>query len=682
MRFVEDLALAVTECRHTEIEMPDGTKLAARIWMPEMARNSPVPAILEYIPYRKSDHTIRRDSMMHRYIAGHGYACIRVDLRGSGDSEGILRDEYLETELVDGACVIEWIASQSWCTGDVGMIGISWGGFNGLQIAARQPPALKAVITVCSTDDRYAEDVHYMGGCLLGDNVSWAAQMFAYNSLPPDPANVGEKWRNMWFQRLEANEPWLGIWLEHQYRDDYWRHGSICEDWSAIKCPVMAASGWADGYTNAVFRMMENLQVPRLGLVGPWSHKYPHIGEPGPAIGFLQECLRWWDRWLKGIDTGIMNEPMVRAWMQESIPPTTLAATRPGRWVGETEWPSPRIETRAYALSSLGRLVDEPRMEQVAIAADRDEDFSLSLQSPLTNGLFAGKWCSYAATPDLPHDQRQEDGGALVFDSDRLDENIEILGAPIVELEYKADQPLAVVALRISDVQPDNKVTRVSYGVRNLSHDDDHRVLRRIDTGRKYRTSIQLNHMAQVFPKGHRIRLAVSTSYWPLIWPAPKAVRLRVFTSGCRLYLPVRPKRAADARIAFQPAEASPPVHVEQRSATQHNWHVIYDLAKDRHTLHVVDDGGTEHISDNEIDYETKTEEWYSSVGDDFQSISAEVRSTRGLRRGDWRTRVKNRTRLNCTEEHFHLTAELDAYEGDQRVYSRNWDRRISRRGV
>ena len=271
--------------------MADGIRLAARIWMPEDATTHPVPAILEYIPYRKRDSTRVRDALMHPYFAGHGYACVRADLRGSGDSEGLLQDEYLQQELDDGIEILRWLSRQPWCNGDVGMIGISWGGFNGLQIAALRPPPLKAVISVCSTDNRYSDDIHHMGGCLLGDNLSWASTMFAYNSCPPDPDVVGEQWRQMWLQRLQGSSLWLDTWLRHQRRDSYWRHGSICENYAAITCPVYAISGWADGYSNTVFRLLTHLQVPRKGLIGPWGHKYPHIGVPGPAIGFLQEAI-------------------------------------------------------------------------------------------------------------------------------------------------------------------------------------------------------------------------------------------------------------------------------------------------------------------------------------------------------------------------------------------------------
>jgi putative CocE/NonD family hydrolase len=268
--------------------------------MPEDAEANPVPAIVEHLPYRKRDGTIARDQLTHPYFAGHGYASIRVDMRGNGDSEGLMDDEYTEQELQDACDVIAWAASQTWCNGNVGMMGISWGGFNGLQVAAKQPPALKAVITLCSTVDRYADDIHYKGGCLLNENFGWASTMLSYSSRPPDPAIAGDnRWRDLWLSRLE-NEPFLGpLWLSHQRRDAYWKRGSVCEDYSAIHAAVLSIGGWHDGYRNTISNLVSNLKTPVRGIVGPWIHKYPHFAGPQPAIGFLQEALRWWDRWLK-----------------------------------------------------------------------------------------------------------------------------------------------------------------------------------------------------------------------------------------------------------------------------------------------------------------------------------------------------------------------------------------------
>jgi putative CocE/NonD family hydrolase len=667
LKIVSPLPRKIREIEHTWIPMPDGIRLGARIWLPENAGAHPVPGILEYIPYRKRDGTRLRDEVHHRYFAAHGYACVRVDLRGSGDSEGVLADEYLQQELEDGVSVIRWIAKQAWCCGTVGMIGISWGGFNGLQIAAMQPPELRAIVTVCSTDDRYTDDVHYMGGCLLGDNLSWASTMFAYNSLPPDPAIVGERWREMWRQRLEAGGPWLEAWLKHQHRDEYWMHGSVCENFAAVRVPVMTVSGWADGYSNAVLRLLANLTGPRLGLIGPWSHKYPHSGVPGPAIGFLQECLRWWDQWLKGIETGIMNEPMLRVWMMESMPPTTFYHQRYGRWVSEPSWPSSEIGVRRLRFAPY-RLT--PPETPVAEAP-------LTVRSPLSVGLFAGKWCSYSATPDLPHDQREEDGGALTFTSDPLAAPLEILGAPVAELDLAADRPVAMIAVRLSDVQPDDKATRATYGLLNLTHRDGHGRPSPLEPGRRYRVRVRLNDIAQVFPQGHRLRISISTSYFPLAWPPPEPVRLTIFAGASELLLPERPPRKES--VAFEEPEGAASGTLRKLSETHHNWRVIRDLAQDRSTLEVVNDNGLFQLEDIELKLRSTNKEWYTYQGDDFSSARGETLWRRGSRRRDWEVETITRMVLGCDPSRFKLSAELDAYENRKLVHSRYWDMEIAR---
>jgi len=670
---IDELPVQVQEDENAWIPMPDGVRLAARIWRPR-DESLRVPAIVEYIPYRKRFGTAVRDEIMHRYLAGHGYACVRVDLRGSGESEGVLEDEYLQQELDDGCAVLRWLAEQPWCTGKVGMMGKSWGGFNSLQIAALQPPELHAVVAVCASDDRFADDVHHMGGCLLGDNISWASVMFAYNSLPPDPALVGESWKSMWMQRLEGSGLWLGKWLRHQRRDDYWRHASISGDYDDVRCPVYAVSGWADGYSNAVFRMMEKLSVPRKGLIGPWSHKYPHEGIPGPAIGFLQELLCWWDHWLKGEENGIMDEPMLRVWMQDSVPPTTYYAERPGRWVAEEEWPSPRIEEHACGLSR-NRLM-KPQ--------DVSSSFRRTVQSPLTLGLFAGKWCSYAAGPDLAHDQREEDGGALVFQGEPLEEAIEIMGAPVVELEVEVDQPVAMIAARLSDVAPDDKATRVTFGLQNLTHRDSSECPTPLEPGKRYRVRVEMNGIAHRFPAEHRLRLSLSTSYWPLAWPPPRPVRLRVYTGESRFLLPQRPPREADEELRpFGRAEGASRPSVTHVEASHDNWLVHRDLAADKSMLEVVNDRGTYRLDAIDLLVQASSVEQYSSVADDFSSPRAEVVWERSLGRDDWQIRTVTRTVLTCTPTEFRLHANIDAYElfeeGERRVFCRDWDQVIPR---
>ncbi|MFE8992315.1 CocE/NonD family hydrolase [Streptomyces collinus] len=676
MRYVTTLPYETKEEEHVTIPMSDGVRLSAHIWRPTSSDQEPVPAVLEYIPYRKRDLTAVRDSVHHPYLAGHGYACVRVDLRGTGDSEGVLRDEYLEREQADAEEILAWLAEQHWCDGGTGMMGISWGAFAALQVAARRPPSLKAIAIASFTDDRHADDMHYMGGALLSDNLAEAGTMFAYGTCPPDPAVVGDRWRGMWHERLENTEPWVLEWLRHQRRDDYWRHASVCEDYASVRCPVLASSGWADGYSNAVTRLLGNLDVPRKGLIGPWSHKFPHLGEPGPAIGYLQELVRWWDHWLKGVDNGVMDGPMLLAWMQDSVPPSTSYEERPGRWVGEPDWPSPHIRPETHPLTrhTIGSA-------QEATAVPAEGGAAMTVRSPLSVGQFAGKWASYNAPPDLPYDQREEDGGSLVFDSEPLTEPVEILGSPSVELDLTVSEPVALVAARLSDVSPDGSATRVSYGILNLTRRDGTESPEPLEPGRRYRATIPLNGVAQSFPPGHRIRLSLSTSYWPLAWPAPKPALLGVHEHSSTLTLPVRPVNEPDevASSPFGEPEGTPPLAMTQVTPPEERWDVKRDLIDYRSELDIVKDRGTVRFEDIGLEAGRRAHERYTAVADDFTSVGGETTWTMRFHRDDWDVRVVTSTRLTCDETDFFVDATLDAYEGDRRVFSRTWNETVPR---
>ncbi|MCT9139474.1 CocE/NonD family hydrolase [Streptomyces violarus] len=678
MRYVTNLPYATKEDEHVTIPMSDGVGLSAHIWRPTSSDQEPVPAVLEYIPYRKRDLTAVRDSIHHPYLAGHGYACVRVDLRGTGDSEGVLRDEYLEREQEDAEEVLAWLAEQPWCDGGTGMMGISWGAFAALQVAARRPPGLKAIAIASFTDDRHADDMHYMGGALLSDNLAEAGTMFAYATCPPDPAVVGDRWREMWHERLEHTEPWVLEWLRHQRRDDYWRHASVCEDYTSVRCPVLASSGWADGYSNAVTRLLGNLDVPRKGLIGPWSHKFPHLGEPGPAIGYLQELVRWWDHWLKDVDNGVMDGPMLRTWMQESVPPSTSYEERPGRWVGEPDWPSPHIQPAVHPLTrhTIGRPQEATTDEGKAPDGE-----ALTVQSPLSVGQFGGKWASYNAPPDLPYDQREEDGGSLVFDTEPLTEQVEILGSPSVELDLSVSEPVAMVAARLSDVSPDGAATRVSYGILNLTRRDSTEAPEPLEPGRRYRATIPLNGVAQAFPPGHRIRLSLSTSYWPLAWPPPKPALLSVHEHSSTLTLPVRPVDEPDEvpSSPFGEPEGTPPLTTSQLTPPEERWEVKRDLVDYHAELDIVKDRGTVRFDDIGVEAGRRAHERYTAVADDFTSASGESTWTMRFQRDDWDVRVVTHTQLRCDETDFFVDATLDAYEADRRVFSRTWNEKVPR---
>ena len=654
------------------IPLSDDTRLAARIWLPDDAEQNPVPAILEYLPYRRQDGTAVRDALTHPYFAGHGYASVRVDMRGSGDSDGVLLGEYLQQEQDDALEIIDWITAQPWCAGTVGMIGISWGGFNGLQIAARRPPALKAIVSIASTDDRYADDIHHMGGCLLNDNAAWNAAMFSINTTPPDPAVHGERWRDIWRQRLEGSGFWFEDWMQHLTRDEFYKHGSVCENYADIEAAVYAVGGWADGYSNAVFRLLAGLDAPCKGLVGPWAHKYPHFAEPGPAIGFLQECLRWWDYWLKGKDTGIMDEPRLRCWMEDPVPPRTHYVERPGRWVAEDAWPSPRIEPSTWYLNRGG------------LAQNPGESKRLQISSPLSIGLMAGQWCPHGLDPDLAGDQRPEAGGSLVFDSEALDEDIEILGAPIIELEIDCDQQQGMVAVCLSEILPDGAATRISYGLLNLSHRDSHEFPEALEPGKPYRIRLQLNETAHRFAAGNRIRIAVSSSYWPIAWPSPHKTTLGLVTGESSLTLPLRPENAADAELApFAAAEGAVALDMTPERAPGYRWTIEKDMISGNVTMNQwFDEGRTIYNEHDGWTVESTHDEYFTIHPDDPNSASVDLTWTESFERGDWRVSSRTHTRMTSTPSHFVVTAELEAREGDEVIHSQTWRREFARNQV
>ncbi len=532
------------------IPLPDGIRLHARVWLPVDCGEEPVPALLEYLPYRLDDWTSFRDSERHPYYAAHGYASVRVDIRGTGSSEGFFDDEYSETELADAEAVIAWLAAQSWCTGRVGMFGISWGGFNSLQLAQRAPEALDAIVTVCSTDDRYDNDVHYMGGALLGiDMAAWSAAMFAFGARPPRPEVVGKGWVERWRERLDRMQPLAPVWMAHQDRDDYWRRGSVCEDYGSVRAAVLAVGGWADPYRGTVLRLLENLSSPRKGIIGPWSHQYPERDKaPGPHIGFLQETLRWWDRWLKDIDTGVEDDADLRVWINHSMPPQTHIAEREGHWLAVPSWTSaPESTSLAFQDAQLR-------------APTNDAGDSVTIRSPWDTGQDAGRFFPVGNQADLPPDQRAEDGRSVCLDFPVGDQPVTILGCPSVRVRLTSDTERANLIVRLCEVTPEGTSTLITRGVLNLARRhgmDRNDPMRR---GAVHNALVPLVAIGHQFAPGNTIRVAFSNHYWPWIWPHEANGSITMLLDQGALELPMAPPTGPPVR--FEPAEHARPLEV------------------------------------------------------------------------------------------------------------------------
>jgi uncharacterized protein len=652
------------------IPMPDGVKIAARIWLPEDAERNPVPALMEYIPYRKRDSTRIGNERQHPYYASYGYACIRPDIRGSGDSEGLPMDEYEKPEQDDAVEIIAWVAKQPWCNGKVGMFGISWGGFSSLQVAARRPPALKAIITHCSTDDRYTDDAHYTGGCINECMFyGWGVQHTANGARPPDPAIVGDRWREMWMERLNHLDFYVGNWLSHQHRDAFWKHASVDEDYSSITCAVYAQGGWVDPYRCTVPRMLANLKCPRKGLVGPWGHQYPHQADtPGPAIDWLTEALRWWDHWLKGVDTGIMDEPMFRVWMQPK--PAMLGMHEvPGRWVAEDVWPSPRIKPSKFFLNERG------------LETNPGTDVPKMLLPLQTVGTTAPRWYSPDVDVELPTDQRIDDARSLTFDSAPLKQGFEILGAPAVTLDLAVDKPVAFLAVRLNEVEPDGESRRITYNILNLTHRNGHEFPTALEPGKRYRIRIQLQDCAHSFSAGKRIRIAMSTTYWPAFWPSPEPVTLTLYAGKSELELPVRPPREEDARLkpfgqAYVPQASGVTTLKEGTAATKD---FEWDVASQKLTSHSSRDTGRVRLDATGTELFGTFSEVTEIVDRDPTSARIVVERTDGYKRGDWDIKIKAVLRMNVSQDDLLFLGELQAMEGAKEVFAKRWDRKIPR---
>jgi putative CocE/NonD family hydrolase len=653
------------------IPMPDGTRLAGRAWLPSWASpERPVPALLELIPYRTRDLTAPRDEALHGTFAANGYASVRVDIRGSGDSEGLIPGEYLAQELQDGADIIAWLAVQPWCTGAVGMFGNSWGGFNALQVAALRPPALRAIITSCSTDDRFTDDMHWMGGALLTDMLDWGCTFLTWMALPPDPAVTGPSWRERWLERiaLAVDAPAVVDWIAHQERDAFWRHGSLNEAYGDITVPVLAVGGWQDGYSNAIPRLLAGLSGPRMGVVGAWAHGYPHAAPPGPNIDFFALAVRWWDRWLRDDPAALDGLPAYQAFVAEGLPPEPFYAEAPGRWVAEDAWPSPRVRPARWALDEGGVLAP------VGGPGSSGPEAIVEVRTDQTVGVAAGEWCPFGTGgrgPELPGDQAPDDARSVCFDSDALRERVEILGAPIVRLSIPADAWPGLVVVRLCDVWPDGRSTRVTYAVRHVGAPGDPGPADGV-------LEVRLNDAGHAFLPGHRIRIALSTTSWPMVWPEAVPSTLAFLTGASELELPIRPvdaaPEAADLGAAWRPAP-----RVDVLAAGRHER--VVEADGDRQIVRNTIDGGRSRVLATGVTCGTRAEDIASMAEGD--PLSARMTSERRvtLEHPDGTTvAVTGWLELTATAVTWELRGRLRAEERDAFVADRTFERSIPRR--
>lgn len=653
--------------KEVSIRMPDGVLLAADIWLPKgHGDQGRFPVLLEYLPYRKTEGRGDRYPF-YAYFVRRGYVVARVDIRGTGNSEGTLIPyEYSDIENKDGDSVIAWLARQPFSSGKVGMFGISWGGFNSIHMAMRRPPALKAIIAVDATDDLYQDDVHFMDGIMHVD--SWEMSQDLANAMPGAPEyTIDEKYFAQRFDR----PPW-GLTYKRQQRDGpFWDRTALKTRYDSIQIPTMLIGGWYDGYRDSVPRMLEQMKVPMKAIVGAWNHTYPHEPYPKPGFEFRHEAVRWFDRWLKGRDTGVMDEPRLAVYVRNWHPPGPYLETAPGSWRYEDGWPIARTHERTLFPRPDRSLTD------TAPAATAEQ-----LRYLPTSGVEVGGPVMWFG--DVAPDQRPSDAFSLVYETPPLDAEVEILGLPHAQVLVSADAPQADWFARLNDVAPDGTTTLVAAAGQNGAHRVSARDPSAIVAGERFPLDIEMHFTSWVFPKGHRMRFAVSNAQWPMLWPTPALMTTTLYLGpeATRLMLPVIPpeerprpnflpiEERNDVLAGFEPIDTGTPSGYGEISSVERN--------PQTGSARVVATNNSAHRYPwgEESDTETITHE-----ANDHHPEATSVR-------GDYSTTVKLKDRTlrwestvvwRSDHDHFYYTGTRRLLKDGVLVREKAWDESIPR---
>jgi hypothetical protein len=653
--------------KNVRIPMRDGVRLAADLYMPDRD-DGPSPVVMDYIPYRK-DEVNPAVGRHYLELPRHGYVVARVDIRGTGASEGRALDEYVAQEQEDGYDAIEWLAGQQWCDGHVNMMGISYGGFTALQVATHRPPHLTSIIPIDFTDDRYTDDCHYRGGLLrMYYDIGWyGTRMIAWNAMPPDPASAGDDWARVWEQHLAEDEPYFLAWLRHQVDGPYWRQGSVAGIEDRIECPAFLVGGWRDGYPNPPLRLFERLRGPKKLLIGPWDHAMPDAAIPGPRIDYLREVVRWLDQWCRGIDTGIMAEPPIAIYVQEAGDLAPDRLDTPGRWRAESAWPAPGAAERTLMLASGGGLTDGPP------AADDAEDLVYDPTVGVTGGLWSG-----GVPFGLPGDQRPDEALSLVHTSAPLEAALTIFGRPRVVLHVSSTASVIGFAASLSDVAPDGSSHLVAKGMLNATRRSSQAEPERLTPGETVELAIDVDATAWCFRPGHRIRLAIASADWPNVWPTPEPATSTVRfgrSHPSRLILPVVPDEGSAAAPEFAPS----PVAVRHAAANlpAPRWSIARDQLTGRASAAIESPSRFRPVDGTLIERDLGCV-CEVDPADPARATARgwhRCRSTRGERAVEARSDVL----IESTASDFHVTIDLVVRVGEAIHFTRRWTETIPR---
>ena len=641
------MTAAVQRLAHVPIAARDGCVLSAAVFLPE--GEGAWPAIIDAVPYRKDDDFLWLDWDTYGNLASYGFACVRLDLRGTGSSEGVIADEYTVQELDDLEDAIAAVAGMPWCTGRVGMTGVSWGGFNCVQVAMRRPAALGAIAPIHWSHDRYNCDVHYVGGCLqVLQSVSWPGSMIVENALPPDPAVVGPAaFDRLWQLRLGETPQWPLSWLHRQRRDGYWKHGSLCENWGALACPVLAIGGWHDGYADACLAVLEHGGTPRSALIGPWGHARPNNGWPGPPVDHRALLAAFFARTLAE-EPEPEPGPALTAFVLDGQPRERFPTVVPGSW---RAWSCLPRATRTLDLAELA-----------------GPELPATWNGPQSVGAAMPWWGGGPGPPaGYGDDLRADDHGSLCFDA-ILPEAITIVGRPRLWATVSADRTVALLAVRLEHVRGDGSSSLITRGSLNLTQRASQEHPAPLEPGRPVEVEVELQATGVMLAAGDRLRVAIAGADWPIAWPPPLAVKLTVHAAT--LTLP-EPDPADEVALPPLPQPVGRGVEnpVRYREVAPPTWEDACDagLRRIRSTSAWdadLPDAGRSAGSE-ELTCEIR--------GDDPLSCRAVARHTALAQHGGVEASARSRLELTCSETRFRVEIDLAVDRDGERIFERAW---------
>lgn len=535
------------------VTMDDGIALAVTVSLP--AGHGPFPTVMEYTAYRLGD--MPDPDQRHRFLLDRGYAIVRFDVRGTGASEGLTTEVYSDREIADAVAMVDWISEQSWSDGNVGMMGLSFGAVVCLQVAMHAPEPLKAIVARSGTDDIYSEWV-YPGGALRPYLITaWLPHMLGSNLAPPRAEWVGADWAARWEERLDGNVPYSLAMLAHPTDDDHWRRKALRPDHARVRAATMVIGGWSDWYPTPLLRTYANVEVPRRAIVGPWTHFWPDHAYPTPAIDGMREIERWFAQFLKGDDTGVLDEPEVAVFRRTFASPQTDVREEAGEWISLDGWPASHVTAQPWRLADGGSLV--------AAGDDEDGDDAspaaavASFRYDPTVGATTGKHGGDYFKKVWRHDLRVDEVLGPVFDTPELSAPLDLVGDPVAELVVSSTAPDGYLFVRVSDVAPDGASVLITRGGRMLSHRHGSSRPSLTEPGSVHRLEVPLLSCAYRVPAGHRLRVSVAGADFENVWPSPYPATHHVHLGGAQpsqIHLPVAdPGGSALPPPGFEPSQ-------------------------------------------------------------------------------------------------------------------------------